>query len=104
MTVKNGAISVEIHGRIYQIRGQEDPQYIQNLAKIVHEKMVEVEKSTHTVDSFRVAVLAALNLADEYCKMKAKLEDNVAHLEKERDHLGKLIDQALQGDYPVTPA
>lgn len=98
MSQTNGAISVEIHGRIYQIRGQDDAQYIKKLAKIVHEKMVEVEQSTHTVDSFRVAVLAALNLADESCKMKAKLEARVDQLEKERDHLRGMIDQALKED------
>lgn len=104
MSSNNGAISVEIHGRIYQIRGEEDATYIQNLAKIVHDKMVEVERGTHTVDSFRVAVLAALNLADESCKMKARLEARLEQFEKERDHLRQIIDQALQGDDPINPA
>lgn len=104
MTANKGAISVEIHGRIYQIRGEEDAPYIQNLAKIVHDKMVEVEEATHTVDSFRVAVLAALNLADESCKTKARLEARLKQFEKERDHLRQIIDQALRGDDSVNPA
>jgi len=104
MNPKNGAISVEIYGRNYQIRGQEDPHYIQNLAKIVHEKMVEVEQATHTVDSYRVAVLAALNLADESCKIKARLEARISQLEREQDQLRQLIDQTLQGEISINPA
>ncbi len=58
------AISVDIYDQTYHLRGQ-DPAYIQRLADIVDAKMRAVASHGKTVDSLRVAVLAALNIADE---------------------------------------
>lgn len=58
------AVSVEIYDQIYRLRGT-DPAYIEQLAAIVDAKMRAVSASGGTVDSLRVAVLAALNLTDE---------------------------------------
>ncbi len=58
------AISVQIYDQTYHLRGQ-DPEYIHQLASIVDTKMRAVAAQGKTVDSLRVAVLAALNIADE---------------------------------------
>ena len=57
-------VTVEIYDQIYHLSGQ-DPEHIRELAARVDAKMRAVAAQGHTADSLRVAVLAALNLADE---------------------------------------
>ncbi len=61
---ESGAVVVEIYDQVYQLSGP-DPEYIERLAQIVDAKMRAVSAHGATVDSLRVAVLAALNIADE---------------------------------------
>jgi len=57
-------VTVEIYDQTYHLYGQ-DPNHIRELAAFVDAKMRAVAEEGRTVDSLRVAVLAALNLADE---------------------------------------
>ena len=70
---ENGAVIVDIYDQIYQLRGT-DAAYIERLAGMVDAKMRAVSAHSSTVDSLRVAVLAALNIADELTTMRAKYE------------------------------
>jgi len=56
--------TVSIYDQTYHLRGH-DPEHIQRLAELVDTKMRAVAAQGRTVDSLRVAVLAALNLADD---------------------------------------
>ncbi|MGH9679382.1 MAG: cell division protein ZapA [Candidatus Acidiferrales bacterium] len=58
-------VKVEIYGQSYTLSGDVDEAYVQKLARCVDEKMRAVAEATQTVDSVRVAVLAAMALADE---------------------------------------
>ncbi len=68
-----GAVAVEIYDQIYQLRGP-DAGYIERLAGVVDSKMRAVSAHGATVDSLRVAVLAALNIADELVTLKGRYE------------------------------
>ena len=70
MSEKPGLVHVEIFGQSYGLRGGDDPAYIERLAGYVDEQMREVAKQAGAVDSVRIAVLAALNIADECLKAK----------------------------------
>ena len=72
------SIAVEIYDQIYHLRGT-DPAYIERLASIVDAKMRAVSAQGNTVDSLRVAVLAALNIADELCTARQR-HDQIANL------------------------
>ena len=67
------SISVEIYDQIYHLRGI-DPGYIEQLARVVDAKMRAVSAHGNTVDSLRVAVLAALNIADELETLRQRNE------------------------------
>ena len=69
----NGSVRVEIFDQVYNLRGS-DADYIIQLAEYVDGKMRAVSEQTATVDSVRLAVLAALNIADEYHLLKRRLE------------------------------
>ncbi|HEY1648892.1 MAG TPA: cell division protein ZapA [Terracidiphilus sp.] len=63
-------ITVEIYDQVYHLSGQ-DAEHIRSLAACVDAKMRGVAAQGRTVDSLRVAVLAALNLADELSQATA---------------------------------
>jgi cell division protein ZapA len=67
----SGAVVVEIYDQIYQLSGT-DSAHIQKLADVVDSKMRAVAAHGATVDSLRVAVLAALNIADELLALRAR--------------------------------
>lgn len=69
----SGAVVVDIYDQIYQLRGT-DPAHIERLANVVDAKMRAVSAHGATVDSLRVAVLAALNIADELMALRARYD------------------------------
>jgi cell division protein ZapA len=67
------SVSVEIYDQVYHLRGT-DPAYIDSLAHSVDAKMRAVSAHGGTVDSLRVAVLAALNIADELATLRQRYD------------------------------
>jgi cell division protein ZapA len=78
-----GTVVVDIYDQIYQLRGV-NSEYIERLASVVDSKMRAVSAHGATVDSLRVAVLAALNLADELVALRGRYETLSATLEANR--------------------
>lgn len=66
------SITVEIYDQTYHLRGN-DPAYMEKLAAMVDAKMRAVSARGITVDSLRVAVLAALNMADDLTQLERKV-------------------------------
>ncbi|HVW77944.1 MAG TPA: cell division protein ZapA [Alloacidobacterium sp.] len=64
-------VTVDIYDQTYRLRGQ-DPEYIHHLANVVDTKMRTVAAQGKSVDSLRVAVLAALNIADELTALEQR--------------------------------
>jgi len=61
---------VTIFGRTYHLRGNEDPAYLDKLAAVVDRKMREVAEGSGTADTLKVAILASLNIADDYLETR----------------------------------
>ena len=89
-------LEVVIRGRTYQLRTDDDPQYVLGLANDLDQRLQTVEAATKTGDSGRLAVLAALNLTDEYCKLEIRLTSRIRDLEREQDRLHQIIDGVLK--------
>ena len=87
-------VTVEIYDQVYHLSGQ-DPDHIRELAARVDAKMRAVAAHGRTVDSLRVAVLAALNLADEL-KRAGITEAKPGHARAES--LRGLLDEVLEED------
>ena len=75
MAGKHDLVHVEIFGQDYAVRGGDDPKYVEKLASFVDEQMKEVSRTSGAVDSLRIAVLAALNIADERFRLQKESED-----------------------------
>ena len=90
----NGSVRVEIFDQGYNLRGT-DADYILKLAEYVDSKMRAVAEQTHTVDSSRLAVLAALNIADEYHLLKRKMESGGSESSNRTRQLLNALDEVL---------
>jgi cell division protein ZapA len=91
----NGSVRVEIYDQTYQLRGT-DPEYIGKLAEYVDTKMRVISQQASTVDSLRVAVLAALNIADEYLILKQKYDAIASDYQNRADQLSGALDEVLE--------
>ncbi len=87
---------VEIYGQSYNLRGDGDPTYIQDLAVYVDDKMNQIAKSTTTVDSLKVAILAALNIADEYHQMKREAEKQRLDIAVRTSEWERMLDSVIR--------
>lgn len=67
-------IRVEIYDRVYQLRSTADEKYTRRLAKSLDSTMRTIAESTQTVESLRLAVLAALHYADRYEQLKERYD------------------------------
>jgi cell division protein ZapA len=90
----SNSVRVEIYDQAYNLRGT-DPEYIHKLAEFVDSKMRAVASQTATVDSLRLAVLAALNIADEFQVLKRKYDAISGELNKRTTHLADALDEVL---------
>lgn len=73
---------VEIYGDEYVIRGHASAEHIQNIARLVDERLRDLVSRHRNVPFHRIAVLAALHFADEYVRAK---DENAELLELIRD-------------------
>jgi cell division protein ZapA len=88
-------IPVEINGQRYPIRSTLDPEYVAQLAAYVDGKMRAAADSTPTGDSLRLAVLAALNIADELFRSRDVNRLRDGELAERAGELEKLLDRVL---------
>lgn len=89
-------VKVQIFGQTYSIRGELEEAYVQELARYVDEKMQAIADVTKTVDTQKVAVLAALAIADE---LRGMQRDRGAHEELLREQAERcltLVERALK--------
>jgi cell division protein ZapA len=91
----NSSVRVEIFDQAYNLRGS-DADYILKLADYVDSKMRAVAEQTHTVDTARLAVLAALNIADEYHLLKRNSDSGVTDYLRRAEHLSSALDEVLE--------
>jgi cell division protein ZapA len=89
-------IRVEIYNQTYSIRSDGDNDYIQDLAGYVDSKMREITSGTMTVDSLKVAILAALHIADEYYQLKHAHAQSDAQLASRSSECSEMLDRILK--------
>ena len=94
MTAKSTTtVDVEIFGATYHVRGEHDRDYLPRLADLVDTKMREIGGRAQTVDTGKIAILTALNLADELFRSNQQQEgERVRILEKVAELTGELTE------------
>lgn len=76
------AVRVQIFGEDHVLRGQASEEYMKNLASIVDRRLQEVQKNNPLLPRHRVAILVAINLANELEKLSAEHADLLTLLEE----------------------
>jgi cell division protein ZapA len=89
-------IRVEIYNQTYNIRSDGDTEYIIQLAEFVDSRMREISSGTLTVDSLKVAILAALHIADELHRLKHVHEQADAQLAMRSAECAEMLDRLLK--------
>lgn len=75
MNGNGDSTTVEIYGQTYNVRGEGDPNYLTELARFVDTRMREVAAQVATIDPLKIAILAALNIADEFSRTRKQHEN-----------------------------
>jgi cell division protein ZapA len=89
-------LKIDIYDQSYNVNTAENEGYLKELAAYVDTKMREVADATRTVDSLKVAVLAALNIADEMFRLRERQEKLEGPVRKRVERCVALLDRALE--------
>jgi cell division protein ZapA len=87
---------VDIYDQSYNVSVGDNEAYVRELAAYVDTKMREVAEATRIVDSLKVAVLAALNIADEFFTVRSRQEEMEEPLRKRVEKCVALVEKALE--------
>ena len=85
-------IEVKVLGQKFKVRSDSNEEYIERVASFVDEKMNEVLASSKSVASLNIAILAAMNIADEFLKYKADKDKRLEEAQKKIKDIIELID------------
>jgi cell division protein ZapA len=87
-------ITIQIYGENYTLKAGDDPSYIKEVAAFVDEKMREISSGGKAVTTDKVAMLAALNIADDFFKSRLEWERKDLETEKKVEKLLRLLQEA----------
>lgn len=86
---------VEIYDQPYNIAGDNDTEYVRRLAATVDGKMRQIARQARLADSLRVAILTAMNLADELETQRARIARLEQAVHERAAACGAVLDRAL---------
>ncbi len=89
-------MKIDIYDQSYNVHAEENAKYLTELAAYVDLKMREVAESARTVDSLKVAVLAALNIADELFTMREREREIEGPVRERVEKCVGLVEKALK--------
>ena len=85
-------MQIEIYGQRYTIKGRASEAYVKELAGFVDRKMREISRASKIDSTTKVAILAALNIADEFFQQRELLQRKEGALKKTEKRVTGLID------------
>jgi cell division protein ZapA len=92
----SGPVKVQIFGQTYTIHGELDAAYVHKLAAYVDAKMQAIADATKTIDTQKVAVLAALSIADELHSNQRERGEEEELLREQAERCLTLVERALK--------
>jgi cell division protein ZapA len=95
MDENDESTEVEIFGQTYNVRGGGEPDYLTELARLVDSRMRDVAAQVATVDPLKIAILAALNIADEFSRYRRRREDAVGIWIEKTEEISNRLDKGI---------
>jgi len=89
-------VHIEVHGQRYPIRTTLETPYVHDLAAYVDRKMALAVEASPSSDMLGLAVLTALNIADEFFRARSQRIDDADNITERTAALERMVDQALQ--------
>ncbi len=84
-------VEINVFGQAFSVKSEDDEDHIQAVARYVNEKMEEILKKTRSVSTLNVAILTALNIADDLLKEREQRKALLREVEvKSRDLIEKI--------------
>jgi len=94
---KERLAEIKVFGQVYTVKTDADEDHLQRVARYVNEKMDEVVKNTKSVSSLNVAILTALNIADDLMKERVKRLVLLQEVEQKSKDLVERINLNING-------
>ncbi len=94
--VQEQVTTVTIFNQTFRVRSGDNPEYVHELARYVDERMSELAEQTLTVDTLKIAILAALNIADDYLSSREELEQLESRVSESTSRLTELLTSPFQ--------
>jgi cell division protein ZapA len=94
--MQSSGTTVMILGQEYTVRSEGDPQYVREIAQYVDRRMREVSQASQQVSSTKIAILAALNIADELFRERRQTGSGVEHLQERAEHLLVALEESFK--------
>ena len=94
---KERLVEIKVFGQTYTVKTDAEEDYIQEVARYVNEKMNEVLKKTRSVSTMNVAILTALNIADDLLKERERKNALLREVEMKSKDLAEKIDIKIGG-------
>ena len=95
MESPKNSVQVTIFGEVYTVRSEGDVEYIREVAQYVDRKMQEVADKTTNKSPARVAILAALGIADELFRERERGEHGLTDLEQRANSIISLLNEKI---------
>lgn len=89
------SVTVKIYGHEYTLKGEAEPEYVEKVAEFVDRKMHEVAGSSSLVSTTKIAILAAINVADELFRERRKRQEALALLDDKTGRIASLLEQEM---------
>jgi cell division protein ZapA len=96
-TGKERLVEIKVFGQTYTVKTDAEEEHIQRVARHVNEKMDEVTRNTKSVSSLSVAILTALNIADDLIREREKRIALLQEVEKKSKDLTEKINLNIGG-------
>jgi cell division protein ZapA len=88
-------LKIDIYDQSYNVNADGNEEYLQELAAYVDTKMREVAEATRMADSLKVAVLAALNIADEMHSLRDRQQQIEGPVRQRVEKCVAMVEKAL---------
>jgi len=76
-------LTVEIYGQQYRLSGKASVNHMRMIAGFVNDKMTEIAQMNPRLDTAKIAVLSAVNIADEYARLRQEYEELLKLLQED---------------------
>jgi len=85
--------NIKVMEQEFSVLSEQDDAHVAKVVQYVNDKAHEIERSTKNQTTLKLSVLVALNIADEYLKLKGEKDDIYQRLEEKSEHLLKFIEE-----------